>query len=225
MKEKEIFYGYVPSVLDGTETELSGEKFESMPIPDKYSYQRFMPEVLDQGTESTCVPHSFTAVYDYYNAVKHPETYENGKFDHVEMSIDQVYRCRTNRGEGMSFKEALTFCRDHGVVTKEEYRKKDFSNPFKILDFAKISSLEILKRSLIINGPCLIATYVKDPNRPDFWNGYKNLGGHATCVVGYDNEKGILIRNSWGKHWGERGYSWMPYDQFKNVLEAWAVIV
>jgi C1A family cysteine protease len=42
------------------------------------------------------------------------------------------------------------------------------------------------------------------------------LGGHAVLAVGYDRTKfkgegGVLIRNSWGEQWGNRGYGWLPY--------------
>jgi len=38
------------------------------------------------------------------------------------------------------------------------------------------------------------------------------LGGHATVAVGYDDEKQVLIlRNSWGDGWGDKGYFYMPY--------------
>lgn len=43
--------------------------------------------------------------------------------------------------------------------------------------------------------------------------GEKNMGGHAVCAVGYDDrEKRLLVRNSWGAHWGMQGYFTMPYD-------------
>ena len=104
---EEMIYGYVPSILDGTETVLEDDSNGTLAMPKSYSYLRYMPEVLNQGSDSTCVPHSFSAVYDYYNAMKHPEPYEANKFDHVELSIDQVYRARKNAGEGMSLKEDL----------------------------------------------------------------------------------------------------------------------
>ena len=39
------------------------------------------------------------------------------------------------------------------------------------------------------------------------------LGGHAVLAVGYDDtKKCIIVRNSWGKEWGDNGYFYMPYD-------------
>jgi C1A family cysteine protease len=38
------------------------------------------------------------------------------------------------------------------------------------------------------------------------------VGGHAVLAVGYDDKKkSMLVRNSWGNKWGQKGYFWMPY--------------
>lgn len=58
-------------------------------------------------------------------------------------------------------------------------------------------------------------------------------GGHAVLAVGYDDRKKIgdsvgalLIRNSWGTGWGERGYGWLPYDYVTYGLadDFWSII-
>ena len=63
--------------------------------------------------------------------------------------------------------------------------------------------------------------------------------GHAIVAVGYDDNKKIrntrcnsetkgalLIRNSWGTTWGDKGYGWMPYDYVLNklALDFWSLI-
>jgi C1A family cysteine protease len=46
-------------------------------------------------------------------------------------------------------------------------------------------------------------------------------GGHAVMAVGYDDEHltdegkkipSLIIRNSWGTSWGEKGYGYLPYE-------------
>lgn len=63
--------------------------------------------------------------------------------------------------------------------------------------------------------------------------------GHAIAAVGYDDNKEItntqckkktkgalLIRNSWGAGWGDRGYGWLPYDYVLNglALDFWSLL-
>jgi C1A family cysteine protease len=43
------------------------------------------------------------------------------------------------------------------------------------------------------------------------------LGGHAVCIVGYDDHKQhFIVRNSWGTSWGDKGYFYMPYGIIQN---------
>ena len=52
-------------------------------------------------------------------------------------------------------------------------------------------------------------------------------GGHAVLAVGYDMDKGtMLVRNSWGKQWGQDGYFTMPFAYISNpnmAADMWTI--
>jgi len=53
--------------------------------------------------------------------------------------------------------------------------------------------------------------------------GGESFGGHAMCVVGFDDgyEGGAFqIMNSWGENWGNKGMFWMKYDDFEYFTNA-----
>lgn len=66
------------------------------------------------------------------------------------------------------------------------------------------------------------------------------LGGHAVFVAGYDDNVRIkhasseandtigalLIKNSWGTGWGDKGYGWLPYEYVLKGLarDFWSLI-
>jgi C1A family cysteine protease len=71
-------------------------------------------------------------------------------------------------------------------------------------------------------------------------SGDRSAGGHAVIAVGYDDSMKIkskfpsgkettgalLIRNSWGETWGEKGYGWLPYEYVLQELAVdwWSIL-
>lgn len=43
------------------------------------------------------------------------------------------------------------------------------------------------------------------------------VGGHCVVLVGYDDVKRLYkVANSWGAHWGDNGYFYMPYEYVES---------
>ena len=65
------------------------------------------------------------------------------------------------------------------------------------------------------------------------------VGGHALVAIGYDDrmpitnsdtggmttQGALLVRNSWGTAWGERGYGWLPYEYVvrRQAVDWWSL--
>ena len=205
-------YGFVPSKMDGTEHVFEEDK--GLELPKKYSYKKFLPEVINQGSKPICVPCSLSA---YINWNKNLETGKND-FDN-KVNLQQIFNSRTEKSsDGMSFKDAFKFLRHEGVDT--------IDGKYKINRYAKIGSDIVLKQALIMNGPCVGGLPVYDDIAWEFWKkkqGDKFMGGHAVSIVGY-NENGFIIRNSWGTTYAEKGYVLLPYDSFDSFTELWTII-
>ena len=206
---KEISYGWSPSKLDGTEQQFNAIKdFE---IPAAYDYIEFLPEVENQGATNMCVTYSISAHLDWnFNVDSKTRTYSS-----IHIDKKQLYAARSIPGDnGMTFKEALSFLRKKGVMS-------DKGN-IKIERYAMVKNIQALKQALLLNGPCIGGMYVKS-NSTDFWNGSENQGGHAIAIIGY-NKDGFIIRNSWGKSYGNNGYATIKYQDFDKILECWTII-
>lgn len=58
------------------------------------------------------------------------------------------------------------------------------------------------------------------------YNGYNDTlfqDGHAVSIVGYDNS-GFIIKNSWGKDWGNGGYGWLSFNYHRLFVKRLLVI-
>ena len=206
---KKINYGFVPSVIDGSEIIFGCQQKET--IPEKYCYKEFLPNVINQGKLSICVPCSLSSYLNWKINMKSGERKDNS------IALFEIYNSRTNKGDGMTFKDAFKFLRHGGVNSKE--------GKILIGTYGKINTVDDLKYAIVLNGPCFGALPVYN-NTCEFWNqrGKERLSGyHAISLVGYD-EEGFIIRNSWGNEFCDNGYTKIKYNDFKKLIEIWTVI-
>ena len=206
---KEMFFGFNPTEFDGTERTFNAD--ETIELPEKYTYRPYLPPVLNQGEESICVPCTVSAYLNWRENLKDGETKDN------KVSLYDVYESRTNKGEGMTFKDAFKFLKKEGTKSKR--------GVLKINAYGVINSTLLLKYAIVMNGPCFGALPVYNTD-PDFWNqksGDRLMGYHAISIIGYDVD-GFYIRNSWGSGFGDRGYTHIKNEDMDKMIEMWTII-
>ncbi|HVW96772.1 MAG TPA: C1 family peptidase [Mucilaginibacter sp.] len=104
---------------------------------------------------------------------------------------------------------------------------KDYVRLFDVTSSPNIK-IQAVKKSISEKKPVVIGMLC--PNSFDTAHNYwipkeqptSNLGGHAMCVVGYDDNKyggAFEIQNSWGTFWGNGGYIWIRYPDFARFVQ------
>ena len=202
-------FGFTPSKIDGSERIFNGN--EKIELPEKYTYKTYLPKVLNQGEESICVPCTISAYLNW------KENLKNGKIIDNKISLSEIYNSRTNKGEGMTYKDAFKFLKHNGVNSK--------NGVLTIKLYGMILNPLNLKYAIVTNGPCCGALPVYSEEK-EFWKKRKYdklLGYHAISIVGYDND-GFFIRNSWGENFGDKGYTYIKNEDMDLMVEIWTII-
>jgi hypothetical protein len=122
-------------------------------------------------------------------------------------------------------------CNEHG-------KYNDFT--LAIASFNKINEynsvpvepgLEAVKMAILYELPVLIGVNLTESFKAGsstnngVWSpkmGEMNIGGHAMCVVGYDDYKyggAFEVMNSWGEEFGDQGFIWIKYSDFYKIVQ------
>ncbi len=200
----------------------------------------FKNEVEDQGQLGSCVANSCVSALEYLIAKKNKN---NQNYKYPELSrLFAYYYARKVRGlervdSGAVIRDCVDQLRAVGVCEEAvwPYAYSAVNTPpdaFQVSDAARtkvgsayrVDTLDDKLDCLAQGYPFVFGFMV--------YNGSMNeagrtgvmpapsgsrAGGHAVLAVGYDIPRRMfLIRNSWGKRWGDKGYFWMPFDYLSN---------
>lgn len=98
-----------------------------------------------------------------------------------------------------------------------------------ITDFTILTKAEQMKEWLDNKGPLIsilnykldLLLYHKGIYKHKFG---KTIGRHAVSVIGYDdNKQAWLIKNSWSRFWGNKGYGWIAYNNCSIDFLMWGL--
>ncbi|MDR2375095.1 MAG: C1 family peptidase [Treponema sp.] len=118
------------------------------------------------------------------------------------------------------------------------------SRKYPIADYVTLFSREergkpalvtrLVKKSLVEGKPVIIGMNTPESflEAKGVWRPLESpgiyYGGHAMCVVGYDDKKdggAFEVLNSWGRKWGNGGFIWIPYKVFVDfVMESYEMV-
>lgn len=166
--------------------------------------------IRDQGDTMECVAFSSSCMKEYQDQ---PGVY---------LSTAAIYAQRVNKdSEGMYLYDAMSILKS-GVPAEWIYASQSdiqinaSKEKHTIGSYGKVNDLNLLKQALASSGVC-IASFPCYNDSKVFWLGVGGApAGHCISIVGYnDDKKHLVIRNSWGASWGENGYGYMPYDQYR----------
>lgn len=202
--------------------------FYSVPFPETFDLREWASTPRDQGDRQTCAAFAAAAIREIHECRASPSA------GHVRMSPEFVYAQRKNRPmDGMYGRNVFQILKDVGIVPEDDFGYgvgsapseglRETASKYRIANYAKVVSVDGLKRSLLELGPCYMQLPLVDPTRGKFWRGDSGGKLHAVTVVGFTT-KGFILRNSWGADWNGDGHTLLPYADWDYVKECWTSI-
>ncbi len=216
------------------------------PLPERYSLLKYAPRRLNQGQQGSCVgwatSYAARTILHARMTGKDPnEVIFSPSFVYNQIALENCQG--TYLSEAMQTLETvgdLPFTQfaydEYSCGRTPNNDEKRAANQFKIKGYNRLTvsgnkyqpDMLAIKQNIAQGAPVVIGMMVGGsftkqmqgkkvwfPTQADY--NQRNFGGHAMCVIGYDDylEGGAFqIMNSWGPAWGENGVAWVRYKDF-----------
>lgn len=209
------------SLLDQLKAQSTPLEVNGEPVPESFDWREkgAVNDVKDQGSCGSCWAFSTVANLEGIYYIKNNKT--------VSLSEQQLVDCdkKDSGCNGGLMEYALAFTKEKGLGLSKDYPYKAKGGSCKNVKsalnvtgfhFAPSQNEDEIKEMLTKTGPLSIAINA-DPLQ-FYDSGIIDADAsecdpqglnHGVAIVGYGVENGKaywIIRNSWGKNWGEKGY-------------------
>ena len=205
-------------------------------LPASVDYRSQLHPIRNQGRFGSCYAMSACAMKEWQE--KHDyglDEYLSPKFFYAQRY--NLHDENSTNDYGMYSRDVMKILHNVGICREQLCPYENVDTPLKnteelfadaskhtISHYARVHTLDSAKQALYEKGICLITFPMYSPHKTEFWkksDGFETLlGGHAVTLVGYTTTH-FIIRNSWGKKWGNDGYGMYPFSEWGLHWEIW----
>lgn len=225
-------------------------------LPEMISLLKYAPDRRDQGQQGSCVAWSSAyaarSILEATSSGANPNQVAfSPAFMYNQIGLggcqgSYIIRAMENMTQiGAVPYNAFPYDENDCTRQPSDQLKQQASN-FRMLGFTRLTEgdrlnvldLHAIKEHLSKDVPVVIGmmvggSFMQQMKGQEVWHpaddDYTQMGfgGHAMCVIGYDDRKeggAFQIMNSWGPEWGQNGIAWIKYNDFKRfVREAYGL--
>lgn len=225
-------------------------------LPEQVSLLAHAPDRKNQGEQGSCVAWSSAyaarSILESVSTGQNPNnTTFSPSFMYNQIGLDGCQGSYIIRAmQNLTNVGAVAFTEfpynDKDCTTQPDGSLVSKAQQYKMLGFTRLSgdegtteiNVHAIKEHLAKDVPVVIGmmvggSFMHDMMGQDVWHPTEDdrnkvgFGGHAMCVIGYDDRKeggAFQIMNSWGNEWGNKGIAWVKYNDFKDfVREAYGL--
>ncbi len=229
---------FKPYNLQDQPLDVTYEAPKGQILPPSVDLRSDFPEIQNQGTQGACTAFSLVSVIEYFlSKILKKKTNLSEAFAYYNA---RVLRNETNVDRGATFINIIQSIRDNGVCLEElcpynqnVYTQKPSDEAYTEAESRKITeaknvciNVNDVKSALAQGYPVVISARAFDSYLSN-WNGVLRIptdkeledteNNHAMVICGYTDREGFfIVRNSWGKNFGDQGYCYLPYEYFRK---------
>jgi C1A family cysteine protease len=237
-KRSPKWYGWLSDLLDHRDLLFSAIAPRVARLPSKVDLQSKCSPVEDQGQLGSCTANSLAGALEFLEKQDGTQfvdlsrlfIYYNERV--IEGTVDQDSGAFIR--DGIKSLAKLRVCPEsQWPYTLNRFRRKPTRTCYRaakkhrIISYHRINAVDEMRGCLAEGFPFVFGftVYESFESKAVAKSGVLNLptakekmvGGHAVMAAGYDDaEQRFLIRNSWGRDWGKKGYFTMPYAYLGN---------
>ncbi len=216
------------------------------PLPDRVSLLKYAPKRLNQGQQGSCVgwasSYAARTILESRATGKNPNNVAmSPSFLYNQIALPNCQGTYISEAmKSLSSVGDLPFSEfkynEQSCARKPDNYQRNEASTYKIKGYNRLTKngnkhktdLLAIKQNLAQGAPVVIGmmvggSFMQGMQGREIWRptnqdrSQRGFGGHAMCVIGYDDYKAggsFQIMNSWGPSWGKNGVGWVTYKDF-----------